>query len=329
MENKKVCKACLAKKDGEDFCKAKWSKDGRNTVCKKCIKNKMPILKGVLKIYPLCEENKDEASFYANEIYCRKCIVSSAVQQKKIGAIYVLNSGDNVEIIEYISKYAITIKFDSGVILSNITMEAITGGWLKNPMMPSVCGIGYMGVGKYDTKNSLKIYNTWNHIINRCYAESSKEKYPTYIGCTVDPRWHNFQVFAEWFEQNYKENFHLDKDVLLRGNKIYVSDTCCFVPYEINNFIKGSYKSNGLPVGVTKIQSSKYQVVLCGKYLGVYNSSKKASDVYNTAKEIRVKEMADKWKEKLELKVYEALCNYTVVNNSIKTCTIQNKVVFL
>ena len=48
------------------------------------------------------------------------------------------------------------------------------------------------------------------------------------------------------------EGWQLDKDILIKGNKIYSPDTCCFVPSEINNLFVGCNKSRGsLPIGVT------------------------------------------------------------------------------
>ena len=54
----------------------------------------------------------------------------------------------------------------------------------------------------------------------------------TYIGCTVCELWHNFQNFAEWYDENYSagmEGYHLDKDIKIKGNKVYSPSTCMFV----------------------------------------------------------------------------------------------------
>jgi hypothetical protein len=68
----------------------------------------------------------------------------------------------------------------------------------------------------------------------RCYSLKWSSKFPTYKDCIVDERWHNFQIFGEWFEENYVEGFELDKDILGKSSKIYSPETCCFVPQEIN-----------------------------------------------------------------------------------------------
>ena len=54
--------------------------------------------------------------------------------------------------------------------------------------------------------------------------------------------WHNFQVFAKWFDENYMEGFQLDKDIKIEGNKIYSSGTCLFVS-PTNNKVKARAKT--------------------------------------------------------------------------------------
>ena len=95
-----------------------------------------------------------------------------------------------------------------------------------------------MGVGKYRSKISgkqTKQYITWKGMIKRCYSAKSQEVHHTYIGCTVCDEWLNFQVFAKWFDDNYISGFHLDKDIKVKGNKVYGPNVCRFVSRLQNN----------------------------------------------------------------------------------------------
>ena len=48
------------------------------------------------------------------------------------------------------------------------------------------------------------------------------------------------------------------------------------------------------------------------EYLGLFNTETEAFNVYRQAKESFIKEQADKWKDKIDIRAYEALMNYTV-----------------
>ena len=114
---------------------------------------------------------------------------------------------------------------------------------IKHPLQKTVYDIGYIGMGKYNTSDNLVLYDKWSGILRRCCDKKFQEKHNSYKDCIVDERWHNFQNFAEWFEENYNsdvmQGWQLDKDILFKGNKIYSPETCCFVPQEINSlFVK-------------------------------------------------------------------------------------------
>lgn len=49
-----------------------------------------------------------------------------------------------------------------------------------------------------------------------------------------------------------------------------------------------------------------------GVYLGNFDTIEKAFQAYKVAKEAYIKEVADKWKDKIEPRVYEAMYNYKV-----------------
>ena len=105
-------------------------------------------------------------------------------------------------------------------------------------MTPSVQGVGFLGIGDY--KASSPFYRIWADMFRRCYDLPWQKKFPTYKGCSVDPRWHNFQTFCDDFPyiegyQLWKESgADLDKDIKFPGNKIYSLQACKFVTREEN-----------------------------------------------------------------------------------------------
>ena len=185
--------------------------------------------------------------------------------------------------------------------------------------MQLIYGVGYLGIGLYNTQNK-KAYSVWMSMLKRCYSKKFQELQPTYKKCFVDEYWHNFQNFAEWFNKSYSSEimtgWQLDKDLLLKGNKIYTSETCCFVPHEINSLFTGRNSKRGVfPIGVS-IKRSKYQANInigeITKYLGTFNNPEEAFQAYKTAKEKHIKEVADKWKGLISEQVYQAIYNYEV-----------------
>lgn len=242
----------------------------------------------------------------------------------RTGEKHTTKQGYTIEIIEYISYRNCTIKFDNGVILKNRRYGRISEGSVDNPYHPTVSGVGYIGEGKYNCKDLYgkltKEYNTWIGILERCYSKKFALTHPSYKGCTCITEWYNFQVFAEWFDQNFNsecmQKWALDKDILVKNNKIYSPETCVFVPKEINSIFKSSksYRGN-YPIGVLKCYN-KYRTGLNRgnkhEHLGTFETIEEAFQAYKTAKEAYIKEVADLWKNKISDKVYQALVNYQV-----------------
>lgn len=181
--------------------------------------------------------------------------------------------------------------------------------------------IGFVSKGIYITTygtKSRKSYSVWKDILRRCYDEKTQEKFSAYKGCSISEEWYDFQNFARWYENNHIEEFQIDKDILIKWNKIYSSETCCFVPQEINSlFTKKSSKRGKYPIGVIKRNRKKPYEANINKngkclYLGVYLTEEEAFQAYKEAKEKHIKEVADKWKDLINNKVYQAMYNYQV-----------------
>ena len=239
-----------------------------------------------------------------------------AFKNNRVGEKHITNEGYTIEIVEYFNWRNCTVRFNDGTLVKNRTYQNIVNGEISHPYHKSVYGIGYFGIGKHSCKVHNKAYKTWLGVMQRCYSDKYGDLYPTYIGCSVDERWHNFQNFAEWFEENYKEGFELDKDILQKGNKTYSSNTCCFVSHQINSLLIKSNSIRGkYPIGVHKSGNKfKAQLNIDGKrmHLGLFNTVEEAFQVYKLAKEKQIKKVADKWKDQIKEKVYQALINYSV-----------------
>lgn len=127
---------------------------------------------------------------------------------------------------------------DTGTIVVTKKHNVRTGK-IKDPYKPSVFGVGFIGVGEFKSregKNLSKLYRLWSNMLRRCYTTDN----PSYVGCTVVKRWHNFQTFCEDVSKMPNWNtpgFDLDKDLRVLDNKTYGPKYCAFVPKEVNSFL--------------------------------------------------------------------------------------------
>ena len=110
----------------------------------------------------------------------------------------------------------------------------------------------------------------------------------------------------------------LDKDLLHKGNKIYSPETCVFVPQRINTLICNRALDRGnYPIGVTfKKGLNKYNA-RCNVNneridLGVFLTEIEAFNTYKHFKESLIKEMADKYKNKIPKILYDAMYKYEI-----------------
>ena len=169
-------------------------------------------------------------------------------------------------------------------------------------------------------------YKMWLRMLERSLSEKWKVSNPTYVGVTVDPVWHSMTAFIKdvstlvGYEQAINNGWHLDKDLLFKGNKHYSKDTCCFLPIEINSLMVMHRSSRGVyPSGVyfRKRQPKRpYCAVIrrggIVKTLGNYSTPEEAFIAYKEAKESYIKEVANKWKDQIDPRAYNALMNYQV-----------------
>lgn len=189
------------------------------------------------------------------------------------------------------------------------------------------------GVGTFDGEAGELVYNKslydiWRGILKRCYDPKSLEKTKTYHGCHVCEDWFLYSNFKKWYLANQwytgEMKVHVDKDILVKGNRKYGPDVCCVVPATINSLFASTHKRTGdLPVGVYyethRATDDKYVAHLCcdgrKKRLGYFTSAEDAFLCYKQAKERRIREVADQFKHdypNMPQKLYDAMYNYEV-----------------
>lgn len=172
----------------------------------------------------------------------------------------------------------------------------------------------------------LREYKLWVEMLRRCTSKYWI-KCPTYTNCTVSESFKYYPNFYKWCQEQKGfdtqdergKSWHLDKDLLAKGNKVYGGDVCVFVPHRLNTMVVSCKASRGIyPVGVSwdikhlnfKASCQSGDGVL--KHLGSYKTPEQAFQAYKTYKEALIKEVASEYKSQLDPRAYQALLNYTV-----------------
>lgn len=246
------------------------------------------------------------------------------------GDEYSTAQGYIVKVLEYVNSSNVLVKFnDKNGTELRVSSVQLKRGNLTNPYHPTVYGKGYIGIGPYESRSSRdkmnREYTLWCGILERCYNEEFHENSPTYKGCLVCEEWHNFQNFAKWcneqkgFEQ---KGWHLDKDIIKKGNKIYCPEFCAFVPREINSFPNKRKALRGeFLIGVCRDkESSKFMAQgnfkgFHRKFLGYFETEFEAFLEYKRVKELHAKFLAEKYRDCLDERIVEALMKYEVGEN--------------
>jgi len=165
----------------------------------------------------------------------------------------------------------------------------------KNKLIYGVGTNDYSGSVSLNGKH-FKSYNCWRSMLHRCYSAKCEIRYPTYIGCIVCEEWLSFNTFKKFYDKNYKEGFHLDKDILIEGNKIYSAEACAFVPGYINQLLVDRENARGdLPLGIIKNGNS--YMAQCSRGYNersnkTFKTIEQAQAWYSITKQAIVKEQA-------------------------------------
>ena len=251
---------------------------------------------------------------YLNDVSYKDCV----------GNVFKsLNSGD-FKVLKYNDSYNVEIQFLKTGYETVARLGDIRNGEVKDPHSPSVYGIGVVGTKYPITVNgvSTKEYDLWKGMLRRCYSDSFKKRCPTYEDCEVSENFKSYEYFYEWCNEQigfYNEGWQLDKDLLVKGNKVYSENTCVFIPQEINLLLVKRDNNRGeYLIGVSWHKKDNAFVAMVSKnkgkreHLGYFKTELEAYNAYKQVKESFIKEQANKWKGKIDERAYNALMNYKV-----------------
>jgi len=146
-------------------------------------------------------------------------------------------------------------------------------------------------------------YTIWVSMLSRCYNPKLHKEEITYSDCEVCEDWKLFSNFRTWVVNQDWEGKCLDKDILVRNNKIYSPDTCVFITHQVNNFVIERANDRGeWPIGVyfdSKNKNFKAQCSYEGKiyYLGRFQNPEDAHNAWLKFKIEKAYDLASKIKD--------------------------------
>ena len=244
----------------------------------------------------------------------------SRVKKGEEGSIYKTNQCGELIILQYESALKVHVKFLETGYETTARISNIVDGKVKDLLAKTVYGEGVLGekVSKESGKYP-KEFLLWRNMLKRCYNPASVAANKTYEGCSVSEEFKYFPYFREWCKNQIgcdQVGWHLDKDILNPQGKKYSAEYCVFVPIELNCLIKWNKtitEEDLIGVRYHKKLGKFSAAITCDgveKRLGLFNTRLEAYSTYKEAKELAIKEVAERWKGKIDERVYEKLVNF-------------------
>jgi hypothetical protein len=161
-----------------------------------------------------------------------------------------------------------------------------------------------------------KLWALWNNMYTRCYSDKYHERSPQYTDCSICDEWlDDKQSFYDWVEENFytvgDEQIDLDKDILVKGNKIYSPDTCIFAPHSINTYFENLTRE---PVYLQKLNKYRMDIWIEDRNvrLGYFDSEEEAKKMYIRHKEAAILAKADLLQDRIPRALYNAMINWKI-----------------
>lgn len=256
------------------------------------------------------------------------------LKEEREGQIFYNTNNNKFTVINYIDSHNVQVEFESGY-KTWTRWERIKRGYVKDLYSPNKSGF----ILDMDITNSNDPYIEliYSQFVNMHTRESNDNYHisrPLSVGITICPEWMYFSNFYKWVnsQSNFpyliqqSERICVEKDILIKNNKLYSPLTCCLVPSSINALIcvhstvRGKY-----PLGVTEACNGKYVIAKWqnpithqGEWSTVFPNTpegiQKAFNVYKYNREKYIKEKANIYYKKhlITEPCYKALLNFTI-----------------
>lgn len=253
------------------------------------------------------------------------------------GTQFKTNSSGVCTVIKYENSKNVYVMFEDGTFVK-ASSSNIRAGSVKNPNKPNKPSILFgVGINDFELVHrhpsservggktvSDKKFLMWQAMLARSFSNYAKRLRPTYEDVSCIESWKTYSNFYKdisnlhGFDKALEEGWALDKDILIKGNKVYSPETCCFVPPEINGcFALRSLNRGDLPLGVSRNEYGLPYKARCrydGKRISIgnYKTPEEAFEAYKVVKKKEILRLAEKWKGKIDGKVYEALIQWKI-----------------
>ena len=228
-----------------------------------------------------------------------------------------------MKIIKYDGTCNVYVEFqDKYKSIVHCKYQNFKNGYVKNPFDKNVLGIGCIGnTTTRENNKEKKSYRMWLEMMTRCYG-NRKVTTNSYNDVIICDEWHIFENFENWFLENYyninEERMTVDKDILIKGNRIYSPTNCLIVTQYINSLF-ASVNFNKIRCGTCFIKNYNMYKASCKRidsknsFIGYYENIEDAHNAYIITKREVIRQIADKYKQEYKQfpnKVYQAMINY-------------------
>lgn len=153
-----------------------------------------------------------------------------------VGTVHESHNDGDFVITEYVDYFHRGIRFIDTGFATTVNVSSIHSGSIKDPLLPSVCGVGCIGHDPELMDHPLRkvLMRRWNSMIQRVYVHRT--------GKTIDPSWLNFYTFMRdalnlkgidlLYTHGKTNRIDLDSDILAKEKGLtpmYSKETCQWV----------------------------------------------------------------------------------------------------